>query len=256
MLNTYDQPPFAQRRPARPGARSRADAEERVERVRHPDPVARRRRSRTLSGGNQQKVVRGPRAVPAAAAARRGQPTRGVDVGLDRVHPRPDRRASATPGTAVLIVSTELDEVVGARRPDRGDVPRPDRRPSCPPDTSREELGLLMAGVPTRRRRSAAATDAAAAEARSDVTTDGPARRRGRSRSRAPAQPAPADEARPARSSSCRASSCATLTTRARSTVLARRPARAGPRRRILIIVSDPECARRSPTSSPGPATR
>jgi ABC-type uncharacterized transport system ATPase subunit len=66
---------------------------------------------RVLSGGNQQRVVlareldRGPRVLVAA------QPTRGLDVGaiefvIDQI------RAAADRGTAVLFISTELDEVL------------------------------------------------------------------------------------------------------------------------------------------------
>ena len=74
------------------------------------------------------------------------QPTRGVDVGsIEFIHSRIMHERDI--GTAVLVVSSELDEVIGAGRPDRGDVPRPDHRASSSPDTPREEIGLLMAGI-------------------------------------------------------------------------------------------------------------
>ena len=62
------------------------------------------------------------------------QPTRGVDVGsIEFIHSRVIRERDI--GTAVMVVSSELDEVIGAGRPDRGDVPGPDhrhRRPGHP----------------------------------------------------------------------------------------------------------------------------
>ncbi len=66
----------------------------------------------TLSGGNQQKVIvarefdRDVRLVIAS------QPTRGIDVGsIEYIHSRIIEERDA--GAAVLIVSSELDEVVG-----------------------------------------------------------------------------------------------------------------------------------------------
>jgi general nucleoside transport system ATP-binding protein len=67
---------------------------------------------RSLSGGNQQKVVvarelsrPGLRAVVAA------QPTRGVDLGaVARIHGR--LRAAASAGAGVLVISADLDELL------------------------------------------------------------------------------------------------------------------------------------------------
>jgi simple sugar transport system ATP-binding protein len=66
---------------------------------------------RGLSGGNQQKLIlgrelaRGPKLLIAM------QPTRGLDVGaIDYVHSQIIERRNA--GTAVMLVSTELDEVL------------------------------------------------------------------------------------------------------------------------------------------------
>ena len=69
------------------------------------DPV------RTLSGGNQQKlcVARALRARPGVLVA--VNPTRGLDVGATAAV-RDELRAQARAGTAVLVVSTELDEVL------------------------------------------------------------------------------------------------------------------------------------------------
>ena len=65
----------------------------------------------TLSGGNQQKVVlarelaRRPDVIVAA------QPTRGLDIGaMEYMWTR--LRQEAERGTAVLLVSTELDEIM------------------------------------------------------------------------------------------------------------------------------------------------
>jgi simple sugar transport system ATP-binding protein len=77
--------------------------------VRPPDPDA---IVRSLSGGNQQKVViarelsrPGLRAVVAA------QPTRGVDLGaVARIHDR--LRAAASAGAGVLVISADLDELL------------------------------------------------------------------------------------------------------------------------------------------------
>ena len=55
------------------------------------------------------------------------QPTRGVDVGsIEFIHKR--IISERDKGTAVIIVSTELDEIFSLVRPDRGHVRRPDRR--------------------------------------------------------------------------------------------------------------------------------
>jgi simple sugar transport system ATP-binding protein len=76
--------------------------------IRTPDPE---QAATTLSGGNQQKVIVArelSRDIRLAVAA---QPTRGVDVGsIEYIHARIVEERDA--GTAVLIVSTELDEVM------------------------------------------------------------------------------------------------------------------------------------------------
>jgi simple sugar transport system ATP-binding protein len=92
-------------------ARMRTFAEVRIADldVRPPDADA---IVRSLSGGNQQKVVvarelsrPGLRAVVAA------QPTRGVDLGaVARIHDR--LRAAASAGAGVLVISADLDELL------------------------------------------------------------------------------------------------------------------------------------------------
>ena len=97
-----------------------------------------------LSGGNQQKVVvarelsRDLRLLVAA------QPTRGVDVGsIEFIHTQ--IVATRDKGVPVLVVSTELDEVVALA--DRIMVLYRGRIVGIvPPDTPREVLGLMMTG--------------------------------------------------------------------------------------------------------------
>ena len=74
------------------------------------------------------------------------QPTRGVDVGaIEFLHQRIVEERDN--GTAVIIVSTELDEV--AALADRIAVMYRGRIVGIvPPWTSRETLGLMMAGAP------------------------------------------------------------------------------------------------------------
>jgi simple sugar transport system ATP-binding protein len=100
----------------------------------------------SLSGGNQQKLVLAralSRPIRLLVAA---QPTRGVDVGsIEFLHER--IVAERDRGSAVLIVSTELDEVLGLA--DRIVVMYRGRVVGIvPPHTSRDALGLMMAGVP------------------------------------------------------------------------------------------------------------
>ena len=101
---------------------------------------------RTLSGGNQQKVIlarelgRGPRVLLAV------QPTRGLDPGatrfvIDRV------RALRDGGAAILYVSTELEEILGVA--DRLAVMHAGRLVGVmrPADADLTRLGLMMAGA-------------------------------------------------------------------------------------------------------------
>jgi general nucleoside transport system ATP-binding protein len=66
---------------------------------------------RSLSGGNQQKLVLGREIARNPRLLIAMQPTRGLDVGaIDYVHSRLIEARNR--GTAVLLVSTELDEVM------------------------------------------------------------------------------------------------------------------------------------------------
>jgi ABC-type uncharacterized transport system ATPase subunit len=76
-------------------------------------PPARTAIARALSGGNQQKVVIGRElSRPQLAAVLAAQPTRGVDLGgIARIHDR--LRAAARAGAGVLVISADLDELLG-----------------------------------------------------------------------------------------------------------------------------------------------
>jgi simple sugar transport system ATP-binding protein len=98
-----------------------------------------------LSGGNQQKVVIARELGRELKLLLASQPTRGVDVGsIEFIHERiVEVRDSGVP---VLIVSTELDEVIALA--DRIAVMyRGTIIDIVPSDTPRERLGQLMAGV-------------------------------------------------------------------------------------------------------------
>jgi ABC-type uncharacterized transport system ATPase subunit len=76
--------------------------------VRPPDPSI---RSSQFSGGNQQKLVLAREAMPEPRVLLVGQPTRGVDIGaIEFIHGR--LRAMRDAGGAVLVVSSELDEIL------------------------------------------------------------------------------------------------------------------------------------------------
>jgi simple sugar transport system ATP-binding protein len=100
----------------------------------------------SLSGGNQQKLVMARALSRPLTLLVASQPTRGVDVGsIEFLHERIVRERDI--GTGVLIVSTELDEVVALA--DRIVVMYRGRVVGeVGPDVSRHVLGLMMAGVP------------------------------------------------------------------------------------------------------------
>jgi general nucleoside transport system ATP-binding protein len=143
VLDTYDRPPYGNAFRLNPAAIA-SSARERVDqfdiRTSSPDaPVS------TLSGGNQQKVVVAREMSRPLRLFLAAQPTRGVDVGsIEFIHGRIVRERDA--GTAVLVVSSELDEVVGLA--DRVAVMYRGRILAIvSPDTPREDIGLLMAGI-------------------------------------------------------------------------------------------------------------
>ncbi|GAA2961357.1 ABC transporter ATP-binding protein [Glutamicibacter bergerei] len=99
----------------------------------------------SLSGGNQQKVVMARELSRDLKLFIASQPTRGVDVGsIEFLHRR--IVAERDKGTPVMIVSTELDEVMELA--DRIAVLYKGKiNGIVPGNTSREVLGLMMAGV-------------------------------------------------------------------------------------------------------------
>lgn len=100
---------------------------------------------KSLSGGNIQKLIlarelsRAPRVLIAA------QPTRGVDIGAtEYIHKRLIEQRGT--GTAILLISEDLEEVRALS--DRIAVMYEGEIVGIvPPDTSVEELGLMMAGA-------------------------------------------------------------------------------------------------------------
>jgi simple sugar transport system ATP-binding protein len=143
VLDMYDRSPFGNVLRLNT-AKIGGNAKERVEqfdiRCQSPEtPVG------TLSGGNQQKVVIAREMSRPLRLFIASQPTRGVDVGsIEFIHGRIIHERDQ--GTAVLVVSSELDEVVGLA--DRIAVMYRGRILAVvSPDTPREEIGLLMAGI-------------------------------------------------------------------------------------------------------------
>jgi simple sugar transport system ATP-binding protein len=143
VLDWYDQEPFGSRFVLRPGAIARS-AKERISRfdVRTPSHEA---LVGTLSGGNQQKVIIARELARKLKLFIAAQPTRGVDVGsIEFIHNQVVAERDA--GAGVLLVSSELDEVLALA--DRIAVMYRGRILAImPPDTPRETIGLLMAGI-------------------------------------------------------------------------------------------------------------
>ncbi|MDQ7991972.1 MAG: sugar ABC transporter ATP-binding protein [Propionicimonas sp.] len=77
--------------------------------IRPADP---QRAARTFSGGNQQKILLGRWLAHGTRALILDEPTRGVDVGA-RAEAYDLIRELAASGVAILIVSSELEEVIG-----------------------------------------------------------------------------------------------------------------------------------------------
>lgn len=144
VLNTYYQQPYAKGMTVREQA-----IIEHAERlvaeydVRTPNVMT---RASSLSGGNQQKMVVArefSRDVRLLIAA---QPTRGIDVGsIEFIHNQ--IVAKRDEGVAVLVVSAELDEIMALS--DRIAVMYRGEVVAVVPreEATREDLGLLMAGV-------------------------------------------------------------------------------------------------------------
>jgi len=111
-------------------------------------------RAGQLSGGNQQKVVLARELSRELRLFVAAQPTRGLDVGsIEFVHTRIVQARDA--GVPVIVVSTELDEVVALA--DRIAVMyRGSIVGIVPGNTPRNVLGLMMAGEMPKTVESAA----------------------------------------------------------------------------------------------------
>ena len=143
ILDLHDLPPFAKGVSLFPSVVA-SEAEKRVAefdiRIQSvSDPVS------SLSGGNKQKVVLARELSRPVKVLVASQPTRGLDVGsIEFVHER--ILAERDAGRAVMLFSTELDEVLALA--DRIAVMyRGEILAVVPSTVTREELGLLMAGV-------------------------------------------------------------------------------------------------------------
>ncbi len=144
VLNQYDRAPFAKGVSLDLAAIGEFAESRRVEfDIRTPDVS---NLGSSLSGGNAQKVVLARELSRPLSLLVASQPTRGVDVGaIEFLHKR--IVAERDTGTAVLLVSTELEEVEALA--DRVLVMYRGRIVGIVgPDTPRDVLGLMMAGVP------------------------------------------------------------------------------------------------------------
>lgn len=100
----------------------------------------------SLSGGNQQKVIVAREFSRPIRLLVASQPTRGLDVGsIEYIHDRIIKKRDD--GCAVLLVSSELDEIMGLS--DRIAVMYRGKIVDIIPTekTTKEKVGLLMAGV-------------------------------------------------------------------------------------------------------------
>jgi len=98
---------------------------------------------RSLSGGNQQKLVLGRELARRPKMLIAVQPTRGLDVGaIDYVHRQLIEQRSA--GVAILLISTELEEIIALS--DRIVVMREGRVTQLPDRPSIETIGAAMLG--------------------------------------------------------------------------------------------------------------
>ncbi len=144
VLCTYYQEPFSHH-----GIRNKdrilENAQELIQRfdVRTPSPNL---IAANLSGGNQQKLIVARELSRLVKVVIANQPTRGLDVGsIEYIHRTLIRLRDE--GAAVLVISAELDEIMGLSDRIavmyRGKiVATMDAR-----STTREEIGLLMAGA-------------------------------------------------------------------------------------------------------------
>jgi len=98
-----------------------------------------------LSGGNQQKLIAGREMTAGPSLLIAAHPTRGVDVGAQAAIWEELRRARAA-GLAVLLISADLDELIGLSDSllvmFRGEI----TAHLDPSEATPEQLGMYMAG--------------------------------------------------------------------------------------------------------------
>ena len=171
VLNSYDRKPFARGITMNLSAIA-ANAAARIKEfdVRTGSPAT---PAGTLSGGNQQKVILARELGHGTKLLIASQPTRGLDVGsIEFVHRRIVEQRDQ--GVAVLIVSSELDEIYALA--DRIAVIYEGKITGFrPPEVDATELGRLMAGGSDRGNTeavTAGADDAAAADSTPPVAPE------------------------------------------------------------------------------------
>ena len=144
VLCDYYRPPFGKR-----GVIQQKELDENAKKlikeydVRTPSPFV---AAGKLSGGNQQKVIVARELSRPVKLVIASQPTRGLDVGsIEYIHK--EIVAMRNRGVAVLLVSAELDEIMSLSDRIavmyRGEIVDTVNVK----ETSREKLGLLMAGI-------------------------------------------------------------------------------------------------------------
>jgi simple sugar transport system ATP-binding protein len=143
VLDMYFMPPFARGLMLEPDEIQRS-AQQRIKEfdIRTPSPLT---SVGTLSGGNQQRVIVAREFSRPVSLMIAAQPTRGLDVGsIEYIHERIVQLRDQ--GDAVLIVSSDLDEVFALG--DRVAVMFQGRMegPFESDLYTREQVGLMMAG--------------------------------------------------------------------------------------------------------------
>jgi simple sugar transport system ATP-binding protein len=102
--------------------------------------------AKSLSGGNQQKLIVGRELAKNPAIVVASQPTRGLDIGAAK-YIRDLLVEMRNNGRAILLVSADLDEVLALS--DRMAIMYEGRfmTTCCPGTLNREQIGMLMGGV-------------------------------------------------------------------------------------------------------------
>ena len=144
VMNTYYQPPFS-KGPVLQQKVIQETANRLIKEfdIRTPNASV---EAGSLSGGNQQKVIVAREFSRPIKFLVASQPTRGLDVGsIEYIHKRIIQKRDE--GCAVLLVSTELDEVMGLA--DRIAVMYRGKIIAILPakEVTKEGVGLLMAGI-------------------------------------------------------------------------------------------------------------